>query len=121
MSPRRAADIITDFPRWANFLLIFRRAITAPFGISNDGPGDPNSVGIFPVEFESEQELIAGFDDKHLNFRVSVMSVQGQVYLATWVHTHNLFGNLYLRIILPFHILIARDGLARVKAKELRE
>lgn len=118
-SPRRAAEIITDFPGWARFLLRIRRVLTAPFGLSNDGPAATDKVGVFPVESESRHELIAGFNDKHLNFRVSVVSQDGRVFLATWVHPHNFGGRLYLKTILPFHIAIARDALKRVAAEPL--
>ncbi|MEL6372732.1 MAG: DUF2867 domain-containing protein [Pseudomonadota bacterium] len=116
MPPRRAAEVITSFPGWARFLLTLRRWVTAPFGLSNDGPEADDKIGIFPVEIENDRELIAGFDDKHLNFRVSVLSLENSVFLATWVHPHNLGGRLYLKAILPFHILIARDALRRVHA-----
>ncbi len=112
----RHLGVPPTFPGWANFLLQVRRIATTPFGLSNDGPDAPDKVGPFPVESETDQELIAGFDDKHLEFRVSVLSIDGRVYLATWVHPHNLAGRLYLATILPFHVLIARNGLARVKA-----
>lgn len=114
ISPRSAAEIITDFPGWARFLLQIRRVVTAPFGLSNDGPQASDKVGPFPVEMETKSELIAGFNDRHLDFRVSVLSENGRVSLATWVHPHNIGGRLYLRAILPFHILIARNALARV-------
>lgn len=114
MSPRRAAGIITDFPGWARFLMLIRRIVTAPFGLDNDGPNAADKVGPFPVERETETELIAGFDDKHLDFRISVMSQDGQVSLATWVSPHNIGGRIYLAAIMPFHIAIARDALARV-------
>ena len=112
--PRRAAEIITDFPNWAKRLLQVRRLLTSPFGLSQVGPDVPDKVGPFPVVHETETELIAGFDDKHLNFRVSVYSSNGRVSLATWVHPHNFGGWLYLRTILPFHVMIARDALRRV-------
>lgn len=115
---RRAAEVITDFPGWARFLLRIRRVVTSPFGLSNDGPAAPDKVGVFPVETETHRELIAGFNDKHLNFRVSVVSQDGRVFLATWVHPHNIGGRLYLKTILPFHILIARNALARVGAQQ---
>lgn len=118
LSPRRAAEVITDFPGWARLLLRIRRIVTSPFGLSNDGPAAPDKVGVFPVETETARELIAGFNDKHLNFRVSVLSQDGRVFLATWVHPHNIGGRLYLKTILPFHILIARDALARVGATQ---
>lgn len=117
LPPRRAAEIVTTFPGWARFLLKIRRVLTTPFGLSNDGPPAADRVGIFPVETESGDELIAGFDDRHLDFRVSVLSRGGRVFLATWVHPHNLGGRLYLAAIMPFHILIVRNALARVAAR----
>ncbi|PJI91297.1 uncharacterized protein DUF2867 [Yoonia maricola] len=114
MDVRRAAKIITDFPAWGKMLLQVRRVITAPFGLDNDGPNVADKVGIFPVESETDDELIAGFDDKHLNFRVAVMSHAGQVSLATWVAPHNIGGRIYLAAIMPFHIAIVRNALARV-------
>ena len=119
LSPRRAAEVITDFPGWAKFLLVIRRIMTTPFGLSNDGPGAENSIGIFPVESESPKELIAGFNDRHLDFRISIMQQDGRVFLATWVHPNNIGGWIYLKAILPFHILIARNGLTRVANQPL--
>lgn len=118
VTPRRAAEIITDFPGWAHFLLLIRRVVTAPFGLSNDGPEATDKLGPFPVELETNAEIIAGFNDRHLNFRVSVISQNDQVSLATWVHPHNFGGRLYLKAILPFHILIARNALHRVATQQ---
>lgn len=114
LTPRRAAEIITTFPGWARALVLLRRIVTTPFGLSNDGPSAPDKLGPFPVESETERELIAGFNDKHLDFRVSVFATGETVSLATWVHPHNLGGRLYLATIIPFHIAIARNALARV-------
>ncbi len=114
MTPRRAAEIIVDFPGWAHALLRVRNVLTSPFGLSADGPGAPDKLGPFPVEVETGSEVIAGFNDRHLDFRVSVFSEDGRVSLATWVHPHNIGGRLYLATILPFHILIARNALGRV-------
>lgn len=116
MPVRQAAEIITDFPGWAKFFLVIRRVITAPFGLNNDGPDVADKVGIFPVETDSPHELVAGFDDKHLNFRVAVLSHDNQISLATWVAPHNIGGRIYLAAIMPFHIAIARNALARVAA-----
>jgi len=117
MPPRQAAEVITDFPGWAKFLLRVRKVVTTPFGLSNDGPPATDKIGIFPVETETDHELIAGFNDKHLDFRVSVLSQKGYVYLATWVHPHNIGGKFYLKVIMPFHIMISRNALARVHVK----
>lgn len=114
LSASAAAEIITAFPGWAQGLVVLRNVMMAPFGLMKDGPETADKVGFFPVEYRSARELIAGFDDKHLDFRVSVFSDAGQVSLATWVHPHNIGGRLYLKAILPFHILIVRNALARV-------
>ena len=80
----------------------------------NDGPETADRVGLFPFESETPTELIAGFDEKHLDFRISVPSHDAKVSLATWVSPHNIGGRLYLAAIMPFHIAIARNALARV-------
>ncbi len=114
LSPRQASDIITDFPGWAQMLMTVRSVVTAPFGLINDGPESGDKVGIFPIEIDNSRELIAGFNDKHLNFRISVLSHEGRVFLATWVHPHNIGGKFYLKAIFPFHVLIAKNALSRV-------
>jgi len=119
MSVRDAANVITDFPYWARLLLLIRRIVTTPFGLDNDGPKATDRVGIFPVESETTSELIAGFDDKHLDFRVSVLSHDAKISLATWVAPHNFGGRAYLAAIMPFHIAIARNALARVRQTTL--
>lgn len=120
MPARRAAEVITAFPGWVRALLALRYAVTAPFGLKQEGPATADRVGIFPVDQETERELTAGFDDRHLNFRVSVYSDQGRVFLATWVRPHNFGGRLYLSAIMPFHVIISRNGLARVRAEARR-
>ncbi|WP_300061684.1 DUF2867 domain-containing protein [uncultured Roseobacter sp.] len=109
-----AAEVIVAFPGWAKALVALRGILVAPFGLMNDGPGESDKLGPFPVEHTSDREVIAGFNDKHLDFRVSVYSADGHVSLATWVHPHNIGGRTYLTAILPFHIVIARNALARV-------
>ena len=114
LPPRQAAEIITNFPAWVKALLKIRGLLVAPFGLSKEGPNARDKLGPFPVDSASDTEIIAGFNDRHLNFRVSVMSRNGQVSLATWVRRHNLGGRLYLALIMPFHIAVARNALARV-------
>lgn len=115
-TPREAAAIITTFPRWVQSLMTLRNTLVAPFGLLTDGPETGDKIGPFPVTQETEQEVIAGFDDRHLDFRVSVRAHNGEVSLATWVRPHNIGGRAYLTVILPFHVLIARNALRRVAA-----
>ena len=111
---REAGEIITDWPDWTMGLIAIRNILTSPFGLRTDGPPSESRLGVFPVEIETDEEIIAGFNDRHLDFRVSIMAREGRVSLATWVRTHNLGGRIYLTVIMPFHILIARNTVARV-------
>ena len=73
---------------------------------------------MFPVLSEAPDRLVAGFNDKHLDFRVVVdVAASGagqQVTATTLVLTHNWLGRSYLAIIVPFHRLIVRTLLRQV-------
>jgi len=67
-------------------------------------------AGMFSVISVSEDEVILGDDDKHLNFRVSVLVLPGEestVYVSTIVDEHNLMGRIYMLIVRPVHRIIA--------------
>lgn len=114
MPARAAADIITQFPAWVQSLMTLRNSLVRPFGLMTEGPGPGPKIGPFPITRKADNEVVAGFDDRHLDFRVSIRAENGLVSLATWVHPHNLAGRAYLTTILPFHVLIVRNALSRV-------
>jgi hypothetical protein len=99
-------------PRWLKALVAVRDAAVAPFGVRPSGelrrarPDRPR-VDFFPILSESTDEIVLGEDDRHLDFRLSLLIV------TTAVRAHNLFGHLYLRAIHPFHILVACATVAR--------
>jgi hypothetical protein len=93
----------------------------APFGLKTSAPktaGASETIGIFPVLSESPTRLVAGFDDKHLDFRVVVdVAWAGSSRLITTttvILTHNLLGRLYLATVLPFHRVIVRSMLRQL-------
>ncbi|WP_367648310.1 DUF2867 domain-containing protein [Ruegeria arenilitoris] len=53
-------------------LVRLRSVLVDPFGISRTGSEARDKLGNFPVERAYETEVTAGFDDRHLDFRVSV-------------------------------------------------
>jgi hypothetical protein len=108
-------------PRWAEALLSLRNFLVAPLGLKTSGatPTMPRDmIGIFPVVSETPDRLIAGFNDRHLDFRVVVdVTPPGgirQVTATTLVKTHNWLGRTYLAIIMPFHRLIVPALLRQV-------
>lgn len=110
-------------PRWAETLMSIRNLIVTPFGLKTSGKDEKPSgeiIGIFPVLSETRQRLVAGFNDKHLDFRVVVdvaaIGSGQQVTATTLVKTHNRFGRTYLTLILPFHRLIVASMLRKIAA-----
>ncbi len=90
------------------------RDILSPQRKSSYAAGD--TIGPWPLFFLSEQELVAGRNNKHLDFRLSVLRTSAkpgvgqpgekraaQVVISTVCTTHNTFGKLYLFFIVPFH------------------
>jgi Protein of unknown function (DUF2867) len=125
LDARHAAErMLTHGPRWIERLIALRNRLVAPFGLKTPvptGTATADTIGIFPVVSETAERLVAGFNDRHLDFRVVVdvaPSGHGQrVTATTLVLTHNLLGRAYLAVILPFHRLIARTMLRQVAGR----
>ena len=122
LDARRAAErMMARQPRWAEALLSLRNLLVAPLGLKTSGAGmdsPRDMIGIFPVVSETPDRLIAGFNDRHLDFRIVVdVTAPGnvrQVTATTVVKTHNWLGRTYLAIIMPFHRLIVPALLRQV-------
>jgi hypothetical protein len=122
LDARRAAEkMLARGPRWIEALLALRNYLVTPFGLKTSAANEAsasNIIGIFPIVSQSPDRLVAGFDDRHLDFRVVVDVAacgHGQrVTATTLVLTHNLLGRSYLAIILPFHRFVVRALLRQV-------
>jgi hypothetical protein len=105
-------------PAWVDGLMRLRNWIVRPFGLKVPewrGERRVDSVGLFPVVSQSPDRCVAGFDDKHLDFRVVVdLSAAGAVTATTLVRTHNQLGRVYLTSIMPFHRMIVRTMLGQL-------
>ena len=116
-----ARQLLGSQPRWAQWLMVLRDAIVARFGIktAKQMEGKPGKrIGIFRIYAVSDDEIIVGEDDSHLDFRLSVLRHRGagwhgSVTVASVVHCHNRVGRAYILLIRPFHKLIVQRSLAR--------
>lgn len=114
------AHACTKFPAWVNQLMRLRNALVAPFGLKT-GKGLPpaaiparfsagDRAGIFRVLARSAEELLLGEDDRHLDFRFSLLLRESEacqeVFATTTVHFHNVWGRLYFLFVAPVHRLI---------------
>ncbi len=105
---------------WLKVILIARNRIAAVFGLEvatiseimntemKSGYDVGDKIGPWPIFALTQTELIAGRDNGHLDFRLSVLRVCEQdkprVVVSTICSVHNLFGKIYLFFIVPFHI-----------------
>ena len=122
-----ARFIFSQQSPWISGLMRVRDAVVAGFGLKTSGElmkadsvGRANRIGIFKVYSTSTHEIILGEDDKHLDFRLSLL-YQAQpsamssprLVLSTVVHCHNRLGRRYIFFIAPFHRLIVQSTLRR--------
>jgi len=124
LNARQAAErMLARQPRWAEALVTLRNILVTPFGLKTSGASVTTPrpmIGIFPIVSERPERLVAGFNDKHLDFRlvvdVATSGAAQNVTATTLVLTHNWLGRTYLATIMPFHRLIVRTLLRQVAA-----
>ena len=109
-------------PRWVGLLLSLRNRIVGLFGLKSAelGIAEGERIGAFPVVSARDDQVVLGFDDSHLNFRIvwHVTAAGSQAWklaVTTLVDRHNLFGRIYIFVITPFHKLIVRTLLVRMR------
>lgn len=108
----------SQLPGWVDGLMLLRNRIVRVFGLKTEpaetprgGPGQAivagSAVGIFLVLARSADEILMGLDDKHLDFRFSLIlqtRADGEHAIATTtVRFRNVWGRLYFGLVRPFH------------------
>ena len=110
---------------WISTLIAVRDALVGGFGLktakqlaSLHAQNGAGRLGIFKIYSTSSTEVVLGEDDKHLDFRLSVLcsgpsssEAKRQLTLSTVVHCHNRLGRLYIFLIAPFHRLVVQSSL----------
>lgn len=123
-----ARFIFAQQPAWVGRLMSVRDLAVARFGLKTAAQlQDPAAtgrhprVGIFRIYETRPHEIVLGEDDRHLDFRLSVLheaapaagGLSARVVLSTVVHCHNRLGRLYILLIAPFHRAIVQATLRR--------
>jgi hypothetical protein len=122
-----ARFIFAHQPSWIRRLTAVRDMIVACFGLTTAkhlatlaSDAKAERIGIFKIYSANGNEIVVGEDDKHLDFRVSVLCSSGpapdigpQLTLSTVVHCHNLLGRAYILVIGPIHRIVIKASLRR--------
>lgn len=123
-------------PKWADTLFEVRNKAVRLFGLKVSSAADRQKkvdittlkvgeqVGIFRLFEKTENEVILGEDDKHLNFRVSLFidqptngSDKKRLSITTAVRFNNAFGRIYFLPVKPFHKLLVKSSLKEIIQK----
>ena len=111
--------IFAHMPLLLKLLLVARNALVRPLGLKaptfteimhggfKTGHAVGETIGRWRIYFITDDEIIAGSDDKHQDFRVSVLKIRNaetaSVAVTTICTVHNPFGKCYLYFVGPFH------------------
>ena len=106
LTARQAMERMTaTTPAWVGRLMALRNRLVRLVGLKTA------RMEGFPVLAERDDEIVVGFDDGHLDFRL-VIRVEpraaglNQVCIATLVDRHNILGRAYIAVVTPFHKVI---------------
>lgn len=117
-----ARFIFSHQPSWIGWLIKVRDTIVACFGLKTAKhlASLANRIGVFKVYSTNQTEIVLGEDDKHLDFRISILcsgeaEPEGnhQLVFSTVVQCHNRLGRAYIFVIAPFHRLVVKASLLR--------
>jgi len=128
-----AQACFTRVPAWIAVLMRVRNVLMRPFGLITDAPGSaPHAagtpvapgqrLGIFCVYARTDDALLLGGDDRHLDFRVAVRVFPHprMAVVTTAVRFHNALGRAYFAVVAPFHRRVVpaalRQGLRHLAA-----
>jgi len=111
-------QIFAHMPNWVNQLMELRNHMVKLLGFNTGedtmapkqtplNVGD--TAGFLTVIEKTEDEMISESDDPHMTFYLSVKKVKDRVVVSTLVNPKTWIGRAYLRVILPFHYVIARS------------
>jgi hypothetical protein len=108
---------------WFGLAMRLRDVAVRPFGVMTSGQmrdrlqsRDADRIDFFPVLTRSEREIVLGEDDRHLDFRLSMLLTarpdgREELTATTVVRCHGLLGRAYLAAILAGHGLVVRSAL----------
>jgi Protein of unknown function (DUF2867) len=128
-----ARSTLADPAPWIRLLLGLRDTLVAGFGVKTTEKvrsaviaDKAERIDFFRILARSDRELILGEDDRHLDFRLSLLlrarpdGSGDELVATTVVRCHNALGRVYLALIARFHRLVVISNLSRAANKGWR-
>ena len=126
--------IFAHRPVWMKLMLIARNQVAGLAGLDTPTTSEilnierrnryvvGQKIGPWPIFFLGPEELIVGRDNKHMDFRLSIMKIRdghgASVVVSTLCMVHNRFGRYYLSSITPLQKIGLRKLLANALAAQ---
>lgn len=120
-----AAAILGHPKPWIRILLKIRDTMAVLAGIRTSSSlkrkaeyNGHDHIAFFRIHSGTEIEIILGEDDRHLNFRISILvreradDLSLEITATTVVQCNNTLGRMYLAIIKPFHRAVMMSNLS---------
>jgi Protein of unknown function (DUF2867) len=128
-----ARSALSDPAPWIRVLLGARDALVAGLPVKTSQEvrraaiaDNADRIDFFRIRARSDRELILGEDDRHLDFRLSLLlrarpdGSGDELVATTVVRCHNALGRVYLALIARFHRLVVIGNLSRASNKGWR-
>lgn len=125
------AAFFNSAPPWVDKLFVLRNRLAGYLGLKT-GSSTPRTlcppyhvgqrIGLFRLLEMTDTEVVIGENDRHLDFRTSLLLVKSntepQLAVSTLVNTKNLLGVVYFFVVKPFHRFIA-SSMTRAMARRI--
>jgi hypothetical protein len=102
-----AGAVFRGPPPWLRLLFGLREIAVRAVGIE---PADGHTFDT--VDWRPD-EVLLGSDQRHLDFRASVLVTRDRLVVSTVVDVHNRRGRAYSAVVRPLHPFVVRRLLAR--------
>jgi hypothetical protein len=135
-----ARAFLLSAPQWVSTLMRVRNSIASKLGLKTTNTENEDAIlatsayepgekfGLFEIFGKTQNEIVLGANDVHLNFRVSLLSTDTNVInhklitISTTVKFNNVWGKLYFLPVKPFHRAIVpamlNGMISRLASKE---
>jgi uncharacterized protein DUF2867 len=109
--PEALADrVFHSPPKWVLAAMGARNALVRAIGLKTPGSARTG----FPLLHRDEREVVFGLDDRHLDFRVSVIVEGDTAVVATHVWLRNALGRAYFAPVRLVHPIVVKAMMRRV-------
>lgn len=112
-------NIFGSAPPWVIALMKFRNSLVRFIGVNTVIPDESKQqfkvggyIGFFKIYSITDNEILLGEDDTHLNFRVSIFNSKEKEYnikVSTLVTYNKIIGRVYMFFVKPFHKIVVKN------------